>query len=341
MSRSKKIQYKAEDIFKLTNNGYDIFKKEIGDFSSTKNIKSPLRGGDDTPSFRIKPSKTSGLWVGRDHGGSQWYGNGIQFIQQLYNLTFDQAIEKISNDLNISNSSNVYTKNILIETPKKVFNSGITIDWDIQKFQPVHSKYWGSYHLDEEFLNKEADIYAVKNWAINKKKIPLTQNEATFVYVYKDINGNETGKAKILRIGPKITKAEKWKNNVGPLEIWYAYKYINTICKTLFFAKANKDSAIFMKSNLCSITGNSENYHILTQLIPVLKELFPGVDIISVMGTDTQGKETSIKLTKEHNLKWFNTPNNVLEAGINDPAEYQKEFGEKAFQLLLKKKKFL
>lgn len=54
------------------------------------------------------------------------------------------------------------------------------------------------------------------------------------------------------------------------------------------------------------------------------------------MGSDAQGKETSLKICKELNLLSFNTPLNTLHNNINDNWSYMTNFGLESFKNLLK-----
>jgi hypothetical protein len=334
MSRTKIIT--LEDVHKLTDNGKMVFEREVGSFTTHKNVSSPLRTGDSNPSFRIYQNNSS-IWSFKDYGGGQESGSYINLIMTLYNLSFQQAIDKVWCDFN-GNSKDL-SRVKFEKKEKKIKSQPLLFEFNDCKFTDRHHKYWNKGGLTEDFLNKEGDIYGIRLWAINKKIQKFTRDEIAFAYVYKDENGNETGELKILRIGPEVEKQDKWKNNLKSNSLWYLYKYINQDISQLFISKSNKDALCTMKLGIPSIATQSENDKILKTNIPRLLEITP--NLVLNFGSDEQGVNSSKSVSQEFNLNWFNTPKTVLDFDINDNFAYISQFGENSFINLLKKKGYL
>lgn len=337
MSRSD--TWTSDEIKKLTSNYYDIWRNELGDFPTHKNIESPVRSGDVNESFRIKQTK-SGNWRGVDYGGDCWQGNGIEFVMRYYNLTFGQAIQKIVNDLGLKKSDVEYKKVIKQEEQRIVKpQSEILYEFDGMPFTKAHHKYFNAGGLSEDFVTKEGDIEAIGIWAIEKKVQKFTKDEIAFGYRYRDEDGKYTGQVKILRIGPEIDKKFKWRTNVPNPKLWYLYKYKGKQINQLFVAKSNKDALCTIKQGIPSVPTQSENDVILRDNIPLLLTYCP--NLIMNFGNDPQSVNASKNITKEFNLRWFNVPKGVYEFGLQDNFDYIKEFGEKSFINLLKIKGYL
>lgn len=334
MSRSEIIT--AKDVLNITNGGEDVFKREIGEISYTRNVKSPFRK-DDNPSFKLKRNSKNEV-VGQDYGGNQWFGGAISLIQDLYGLSFTQAINRIWKDFNGNSTSLVKKQTETNHVPKK--KEPLTFEFNDCRFTDNHHKYWNAGGLSEDFLNKEGDIYAIKVWAINKKVQKFSDGEIAFAYVPKDENGNElNGRLKILRIGPNVEKNKKWTSNIESKHLWYLYKYKDKLIDQLFISKSNKDALCTMKLDIPSIATQSENDKVLKTNIPKLLELTP--NLILNFGSDEQGVNSSKSVSREYNLKWFNTPRSVLNFDVNDNFAYISEFGEKSFKNLLRIKEFI
>jgi len=107
----------------------------------------------------------------------------------------------------------------------------------------------------------------------------------------------------------------------------------------LFIAKSNKDALCNMHVNIPSVATQSENDRILSTNIPNLLKITP--NLILNFGSDEQAVNASIPVSKEFNLKWFNTPHRFLKDGVNDNAEYIREFSTECYKELLKNKGYL
>lgn len=319
----------SEMIFETTNNGLSVFEKELDDFSLTRNIKNPFII-DRNPSCRIKQS-SSGIWllnVYNDNGG---FYNAITFIKKKYNLNYYQALDYIYNNKSLKTEN----KDIIIEEKQPLLYS-----FKKQPYTQQHIDYYCIEGLTESFLTNEMDIYAVDTYGINNSPKKPLKDQFMFAYAYKNILGEyQPNLLKLLTLGPNVDKKDKWRNNLLPFNFYYTYKIKpNT---TVFVGKSNKDCTITQFCGITSIAAMSENKNNIITGLKNLIQIFPTVNFVVNLGNDLQGKQTSIEISKELNLQWFNTPNNVLNNGINDNFEYVKTFGMNSFKKLLKNKNYI
>lgn len=337
MSRLEQLEYNkipyniAETLFEKTDMGLDIFKKELNDFALNKNIRNPFKA-ENNPSARLKKSSTSDLWLLNIYNEDGGCFNAIQFIQKKYTLSYQQAIDFIQQNKIADNSSVQGSIPIIKSIP-------IYYDVKVQPFTHQHTDYFCIHGVTEKFINKEMDIYAVKKYAKNKYVQEPEAPKYMFCYKFRDISGNiVNGKMKFLTLG--TDKAYKWINNISPIDFFYTYK-ISKKDKYVFVVKSNKDAIVFQQCGLTAIATMSENKWNIIEGLKKLQLLFPKIIFVSVMGSDEQGFNTSVAITKELNLPWFNTPKRFLKNGINDPWEYFKNFGLNSFKQLLKNKNYL
>lgn len=314
----------ASDILFLTDQGRNIWEKEIGRFSENDNICSPIRT-DKTPSFRIKKGN-NGIYYGRDYGGDQWSGNGIDFIQKIYNLSFKDACKKICADFNLDNTEKKEYEKVITIVKKK--EKQLEIDFSDKPFTKKHHQYWNRGEINEDFL-KSHNIFAVKTWAINKVIQLIPDNQITFAYYADDING-----VKILNIGPDVLKKDKWRTNINNSYLWYFSQYSNV--KDLNVVKSVKDLMVFKILDYEGIATQSENREILDTNMERILTVCESP--ILVMGSDIQGVDTCKPIQQKYNTRYFNTPKNLLKFNINDPFGYVCEFGLKSFDKLYKRK---
>jgi hypothetical protein len=313
---------------KLTNNGMDVFASEFNGIPRKK-VHSPFRRDSD-PSFQIKQSK-SGIWCGKDYGGNQFYGNAISFIQEKYALSFGEAMQKIIEDLGLREKSRTYSLQKIEHVP--VEKSIPYIEFTDKPFDSKHAAYWNQYHLSEAFL-RENHVYQVDKWAMNKKIQPKIDGELTFCYFAPDIS-----RSKILRIN--VPPEDKWRSGMPNSYLWNYWKYRNLKepLNKLFTLKARKDELVF---NLVgfndTLSTQSENAKVMLELSNNVKRINKITKRnIFVMGTDPQGKQTSIEVTKSTGWEWFNIDNHHYKNdGIEDPADFVKEYGPDLLQNMLK-----
>lgn len=329
---SRKDVITTEDIWKITSRGEDVFKREIGEISYTKNVKSPFRK-DDNPSFRLKRS-VNNIVYGQDYGGFQWGGNAIELIQELYGLNFSEAINKIWKDFN---GDSIRLEKKIFEAPKPVKKSKpLIFEFTDCKFTDLHKKYMDKYKLDETYCNYR-DIWAVDKFAINKKVQKLTNGEYRFAYVPRDCNGKELeGKLKILSLGPSVLKENKWRTNVPNKFLWHCHT-IPKDCKTLFVVKSVKDGAVLNKHyGLHCIELQSENAKIfLRNNVEITKSL--AQNIVLCLGADDQAINTAEEIVKETGFDSFTIPRSLYQNfELEDTADYVANFSIKSLGNLLK-----
>lgn len=332
MSRSTiKKMVTTDEVLQATDGGLDIFEKYLGiSINPNKNISNPFITGDQNPSARIKPSKTSGIWTLRVYNKDGWTGSAISFVKRYFNLSFKEAMDKLCWDFNLGGKETNITPIIKKENKIIIPSEPILYEFESIPFQKKHHIYWNKGELTEDFL-KQYDIFAAGKIAINKKVIKIPADEMCFVYVPDD--PNEKG-IKILRIGKNISKADKWRTNIPNTYLWGIYN-MEKVDK-LWVIKSRKDEMVAKLMNLDTISIQSENGVILDQNMPVIQPL--ANDIILAMGSDKQAVDMCKPVQQKYNTKYYNTPKNLLPS-VNDLFSYVEYFGLKSLENHIKLKK--
>ena len=307
-----------DDTEQIINNSIEIYEKELNLSRKGNNYVGlcPLHG-ERSPSFNVN-SNHPHLFKCFGCGES---GNVITFISKLHNITYSEAIDYI-NGLKI-----VYSKQPIVNKPK----TELIVDWCDMKFSDRHKDYFDQYELDETFLNSR-DIYALKMYAINKRIQRFPDNQYKFCYYAKDID-----KIKILTLGEGVLKEEKWKSmGIGNAYIWDLWRY--TKCDNLFVCKSKKDSEVFAKLGYCAVSLQSESAKtFLDNNVTKIANICDNP--IIVMGTDTQGFNTSLDITKATGWRWFNVKDKYYKKlDANDPAELVRVYNLKKLKNELKEK---
>jgi len=297
--------FTKEQALEKTDGGRDVFIEILGEIPNKK-ISSPLRDDGKVASFEIFCRE--GIYFFKDYGGNGDFGDCITFLMKLNNWNFGEALQ------HIKNSDYAEIKQKFVDV-KKTEKRETLIEFSDMPFQDKHRVYWDKYSLDETFLNQN-EVYAVRQWAINKKVIKVKDDRCIFAYYASDID-----KCKILQVGKCVLPDEKWFNNVPNNYLWFLKNYSSKV-DIMFVCKSVKDALVLKKLGYNAIAVQNESARtMLSNNVEKIKNIatFPVV----TFGTDDQGKQQSIEITKQTGWKWFNTPNFLYkEQNIEDPADF-------------------
>jgi len=307
-----------EEIHLLTNNGRDVFIKELGNIPH-KTINSPLRK-DANPSFSVYCGD-NGIWRYKDFSTGD-SGSYIDFIKIKYNLSFQDALKYIKNELKVENNAPIRVHKAIEKIKREV-----KIEFADRPFTKEGHKYWNSFCLSEDFLRKD-DIYQVKLYTINDKVIKIPDYQQVFSYYAFDID-----RCKLLTIGQNVKN--KWISNIDTKYLWFYYLYQEPV-EDLFVVKSVKDREVLALLGYKAIALQNESAttflkHNIQNIEKICK------NPIIVMGSDTQGFKTSVEMTKTTGYRWFNTKRYMLKFGVNDPASMCKEFSLEVLNDQIKK----
>lgn len=328
MSRTDRKYLSTDIILKLTDNGRDIWSKEIPVFTTTKNIISPLRH-EKNPSFRIFQSPKSGMYIGIDYTTGISY-TPFTFIMSLYGLSFKQTIEKITKDIT-SNNNVILQKNIISKSKQLISKKKQLFEFEQRDFTENDIKYWLNGIISESFLNKHG-VFSCKNISIDKKVRHTQNNEYCFVYVPNDL---KYGNLKILTMGDNIEKKDKWRSNIKNSYFFYEH-LIDSNDKYCFISKSNKDALVNLNIGYKSIAVISENAKNFINNYEQLQKRHPHIKFILNWGIDEDALNKISIIKKETCIDVFPLAPKYNNTDINDNFEYVKSFGYDKYELLIR-----
>lgn len=310
---------------------YDIFRYYMPEkhWTLNKATHSPFRK-DDNPSFTIYQKDFKIFFM--DFSDSYYRGDCFQFVQMLFNVSYNDALLMIDKDFNLGISTK---KNESLPDYKK-----ITLDYQqpdvlekryshiqviTRKFTADELEYWNQYHQDIEDLKKN-NIYAVKKLYLNKRQMSISKNELTFGYFYD-------GHWKIYR---PYNRDFKWIPNNVPITAMDGKENING-CDTAFINKSKKDYMVISKiyPHSCAVQNegiacfNQENVDFLKQ---------NSQRQILSFDSDIPGVKNSTVVTETFGFEYCNVPKYYLQEGIKDWADLAKKYGLQIIEHYLKQK---
>lgn len=324
----KKTGLTKENILKLIT-PYDIYRLYMTNkWELNKICHSPFRR-DNEKSFII--GTKFGDLTHKDFADSSIKGNCINFVQQLLQCSYIDALKFIDKDFNLGISIGAPCKAVIreYEQPEIVEKHYTTIQCIIRKFTNEELQYWNNYHQDIEDL-KANNVYSIKSVFFNKEKFPLKETELRFGYLYDD-------KWKIYR--PFNDRKTKWMPNNVPLDVLEGKENIIN-CNTAIITKSKKDLMVLKKvyPYVCAVQ-NESNGCFSAANIEFLKT--NSQKQILTFDSDKAGVTNSLQITKQHDFGYMNVPRSYLSDGINDFAALGKEYGLQTIEKVLRKKKLI
>jgi hypothetical protein len=317
---------------------YDIYRYFCAyPFKLGESFCSVLRI-DKNPSFLIKISK-NGIVYHCDlarQGDTRYNGNAFQFVQQIYNVDYNTALQKVNNCFGLGlgpDSSPVGDYKLIVakyEQPD-IVKHYTRIDVFTRKFTALELDYWAKFTITQEEL-KKYDVYALDKVYIDGTRRLNRSNDLQFGFYYPELQT-----WKIYRPNPFDPK-EKWRTNT-PLTTNYHLHDIKD-AENCVLVKARKDFILFKRYiDACCTTENESLYAVTEENMNYLKA--NAKTIYVNFDADNVGKAASWEYTNVHKTKHINVPDIYLNEGIKDFASLVEHKGIKPFEDYLKQKQLI
>lgn len=325
MSRTDVVRRPTkEDVFSSTNNGLEIYKRWVPTLErkGDRYIGLCPFHNERSGSFQVFGPRNSYKCFGCGEGGV----DALKFLQEKEGISFMQALEMAASNFSVSHNP-IYTSYKPVEVKEKM-----VIDFVDMPFKKEHKAYWNKYLLPESYLRSK-NVFAVEKWAINGRVQSIGEEEIVFAYLAEDID-----ETKILRIGPHVDKKQKWKNTVPNEYIW---DFPKKKVEELWIIKSRKDSfCMEYHFGKTSTALQNESANLLLEFNYDRIEQIADRKVVC-MGSDDQGWHESYLLTHLTDWEYFNSPNYMLQYGVQDIADVIAEFGTGVIEKDLIKKGYL
>lgn len=321
-----------DEILKMTNGGHDIFKYYLGSVSRLMN--RPWGKKESKLSWGVFPR--NGIWFWKDQATEE-SGTALHFVERYFGLTFSQARDKICWDFGLGGKEiNVSPVKVTWEAPDTEDKEYVHIAFSEKPFAKKHHEFWNIVEVNEEHCRKY-QCYAVKDAAINRKRVPIGPNEVVFAYYAPDEDA-------VKLYFPEREKENKFRNNVP---FHYLWNYNNlTECEDLIVQKSNKDMIVTTLLAECCTATQAEAIKIFD------KDTVQRINKISKRpwiwyGADWQGVKSCKEITDTNKWRYINTEKKYLP-DVNDVYGMVKMFnlanpgtGIKELEKFMKLKKLI
>lgn len=300
---------KTEEIFAQTADGWDIFAHYFrDDFRLGKAYRSPLRE-DRHPSFSLFRHKVSGRIYFKDF--AEDYGDGIAFVQALYQLNFSSAVEKIKNEVIGQSIDDSHPR----QYRQKNLTSSVGTHISIvpRDYNKSDLAYFARYGITQDVLEsyqcQPVERYQI-SYVDGKSKITYVL-PASPVYAFEFI----TGHFKLYE--PFADKGYKWRSNTNSEDIFGAHLLKNKE-PVIFFCAGQKDTMSFHAlTGLAAISLPSEMAKLTLPAYHGLKAI--SENLYCLFDNDATGRRAAERMYYSFSITAMDAP--LMASGEKDFAD--------------------
>jgi len=307
-----------ENILKYVSD-YDVFKYYIGDFKIGRAMNSPFRK-DTQASFNIGYNHVTHKMYYNDYvlGG----GNFIMCVMYLFNLSYQEACNKIVMDLNIQDNFNLFNVNNIPLSNKKfirssnqeleVFKKQTKLYAKKREWLEHDIKFWKQFGITKNTLEL-FNVYPVEYSMIGEKIFKLDK----YAYCFTENKDSD----KTLTIYQPYSNTQKWTKN-HDASVWYCWDNLPDEGDILILTKSRKDiMSIFENTNIPCTGLQNEKIIPKEHIINELKNRFKLIYVLYDNDFDKSinwGREFGKKLCDTYNLLQIEIPDDYKSKDFSD-----------------------
>lgn len=295
-----------KELYELIDS-YDIFRHFFGEFEESKKYISPLRIENDA-SFQI--DQYEGEWVYRDFGKRNEPRSAVQFVMELEDLNYRDAVELIYEKLKDTSKA----PDTVPEKKERVKPASVRYSKKLTKYEIDYFSLGGITH--ETLLHFKT--YSCKELWYDGNILAMTSpTKPLVVYMF----ANNIWKS----YGPYHDKAKKFFSwNVN--NHIQGYDLLPDNGHVLFITKSYKDVMVLYELGFPAIAPHSEGANIDPWLVDELQSRFRYIYVF--FDNDKTGIETSTLITDIYKLYYCNVPHNLntITKPTKDPFDVVKNY---------------
>jgi len=291
-----------------------------------RSYPSPLREGDETPSFGVyysrKRKDVSFMW--KDHayvngnGTAGRSGDIFDLVGLLFGYTnIIDILEHIKDDYEMGSFPNKRA----LQIAKKQAPS--QVDWHIavrsRALTPADQRFWKQFNISPEVLSRYNTTPISAYWMAKDQRVPFYPRTATYAYRIWD---------RYQLYSPLAEKKRKFRNNW--LEYYVpGYEQLRYVSDLLVITKSYKDVMMFDSFNYEAVSPRGEGIPLPAEFMEHAKNRYKRI----VVWQDNDGKTGADKYYPE--LERFVCPGSPETGDPKDPTDYCKAYGpERTLQLI-------
>ena len=280
-------------------------------------FRSPLRKDSNPTCSFYRNSK--GELIFKDFSGD-FYGNFINVVMRMFNLSYYSAMNKIAADFNLTNDTVSAVKQEIVEPPKFESSGPSKIQVETQPFTAAELNWWKDFGITPEIL-KKYKVFSCEHIFLNDSIIGESSSKCPIYGYY----GNKMNKLELWRIYYPFNR----KRGIRFLTNWPAkkiqgFEQLPDTGNLLVITKSMKDVMCLSSLGINAIAPNSENLFISDSVLEQLKQRFK--IIIVLYDNDLAGLDNMREIKEKHpDLIYSWIPRKYNAKDISD---FYKKYGK-------------
>lgn len=300
----------------------EILYYYFGEFQPNIHYLCPIKKKDGI--IEVNPS----FYISYREGKLKWrswpdypYPMGVlDFVMIIYNINYNDALQMVYRDIYKGGKSLTPKK---IQDIKRSAKDEIEMCIVIRDWQDYDIEYWNQYYFSKEILEKWEISSAKELWVgenQDKRRTHISsKNDPMFCFSHSDFIKHSFTAYR--PYAPSKYKFRKY-NITGHIMGWGQLPEKGDI---VFITSSLKDIITLSLLGIPAIAPHTEVSHIPQVIIDSLKKRFKNIYV--AYDNDSTGVESSIKLTKKHDLNYWNVPKDCEDC--KDPSDMSKNLGLK------------
>jgi len=304
----------------------DIFRKYINkNFEIGEVFSSPLRTGDNHPSFGVYYNRFIHKLMYKDHGNGGDGGDCFKFIMKLYKCDFWEACNKINNDFNLYLGGKSQDLSLVRQVEKELNEKREKKDIKFlsQEFTKQDLMYWGQYGINDKTL-KFYNVHSVsKYWVENSIRRVYTEKYPIYAYYFP-----RTKNKKIYI--PNEVFPNKWFSNANNEWDIQGYDQLPAKGELVIITKSMKDVMCLYELGYSAVATHGEGHYINPDFIRHLKGRFKKV--IFFYDNDKAGLICGERMSTLYDCKAIHI---LIEYEEKDISDFYKNHGKRMSEKIL------
>lgn len=288
-------------------------------------FRSPLRN-DKNPTCGFRYAR-SGILYMKDFGGHFW-GNCFDLVMKMHNISFNDALQMIASDFNLSSYKYGSVQKIQIDSIAHTSTPSV-IQIRVRNYTKKDLEYWKAHGITAKIL-RIFNVYPCENAFINGKVIYRhLEKDPCYAYRYGE------GEYKLyFPLRPHDGNGSRFFTNTSRIQ---GYEQLPETGNLLVITKSYKDVMLLRAYSIYAIAPASESTGIGEEILSEMKARFNR--IVVVYDFDYAGVKFANRLRKQIGCKALFLTNGrfgTKDYGAKDPTDYYKAKGAEAFSELLR-----